>query len=250
MASGSAPTVLVTGGTGTLGTALVARLAADGRDVRVLSRRAGPAHAIGDLDTGAGLDAAVRGAGVVVHAATRMGRDVAATRRLLDAIAAAGERPHMVYVSIVGIESVPMPYYRDKLAVEQLVIASGLPWTIQRATQFHDLLAAVFGWGARLPVLPVLARTAFQPVDVGDVAGRFADLVAAGPAGRAPDLGGPESAPMAEFARQWLAARGKRRVVAPVWLPGGIGRGYRSGAHTAPAHRDGTRTFAEFAGAR
>ncbi len=243
-------TVLVTGGTGRLGGALVARLATGGRDVRVLSRRPGGGRVVGDLDTGAGLDDAVRGAGTVVHAATRAGHDVAATRRLLDAITVAGERPHLVYVSIVGIEGVPMPYYREKLAVEELVTGSGLPWTIQRATQFHDLLAQIFGYGARLPVLPVLARTPFQPVDVDDVAVRLAELVATGPAGRAPDLGGPQVAPMAEFAREWLAARGKRRVVAQVWLPGGIGRGYRSGAHTAPAHRDGTRTFAEFAGAR
>lgn len=243
-------TVLVTGGTGRLGGALVARLTAAGRDVRVLSRRPGPGRVPGDLDTGAGLAAAVRGATAVVHAATRAGHDVAGTRRLLDAITATGARPHLVYVSIVGIEGVPMPYYREKLRVEALVTGSGLPWTIQRATQFHDLLAQIFGYGSRLPVLPVLARTPFQPVDVDDVAVRLTELVAAGPAGRASDLGGPQIAPMAEFARQWLAAHHRRRPVAPVWLPGGIGRGYRAGAHTAPAHRDGTRTFAEFAGAR
>jgi uncharacterized protein YbjT (DUF2867 family) len=213
---------------------------------RVLSRRPGPGRTVGDLDTGAGLEDALRGAAVVVHAASTPGHDVAGTRRLVEAARRVGAAPHLVFVSIVGIERVPLRYYREKLAVEEVVTGSGLPWTIQRATQFHDLLDMLFTRLARLPVLPVLAGTAFQPVDVRDVAERLAALSGAAPAGRVPDLGGPQVLPMAELARTWLAARGIRRPVLPVRLPGAIGRGYRAGGHLAPEHAEGRRTFAAF----
>src|SRR6185312_2968622 len=132
--------VLVTGGTGTLGSAVVARLRAAGSEPRVLSRKAGPGHLVGDLDSGAGLDEAVRGAAVVVHAATRPGHDVAGTERLVAALRRSAPGAHLVYVSIVGVDRVPLPYYREKLAVEGVVEGAGAPWTIQRITQFHTLL--------------------------------------------------------------------------------------------------------------
>src|SRR5687767_14879301 len=107
-------TVLVTGGTGTLGRALVARLHAGGEQPRVLSRRVGPGLVTGDLDTGAGLEEALRDVSVVVHAASRHGRDVAGTQRLVAAARRVGADPHLVFVSIVGVDRVPLPYYREK----------------------------------------------------------------------------------------------------------------------------------------
>jgi uncharacterized protein YbjT (DUF2867 family) len=242
--------VLVTGGTGRLGGELVARLRATGRDVRVLSRRAGAQRVVGDLDTGAGLVEALRGVEVVVHAASRAGHDVAGTRRLLDATGRAGVRPHLVFVSIVGVDRVPLPYYREKLAVEQLVEGGGLPWTVQRITQFHTLLDQVFSVARWLPVLPVLAGTDFQPIDVRDAADRLVALAGAEPAGRAPDLGGPQVRPMAELGTAWSAARGRRRRVLPVRLPGGIGRGFRAGGHLAPERAGGRITFEEYLAGR
>lgn len=243
-------TIVVTGGTGTLGRALVARLRADGREPRVLSRRAGPGRVVGDLDTGAGLAEALRGTSVVVHAATRFRHDVAGTQRLVAAAREVGAEPHLVYVSIVGVDRVPMSYYREKVAVERVVEQSGLPWTVQRVTQFHDLLDAVLTRLGVLPVLPVLAGASFQPIDVQDVAERFRALAAAAPVGRAPDLGGPAARSMTELARAWLDARGVRRRVLPVRLPGAVARGYRAGGHLAPEHAEGRITFEEFLAAR
>ena len=234
-------TVLVTGGTGTLGRALVPLL----DDPRVLSRRDGPGRAVGDLDTGAGLDAAVAGASVVVHLASRPRGDSAATARLVDAARRAGT-PHLVHVSIVGADRIPLPYYREKVRSERLVEESGLPWTILRATQFHDLLAGLFAAAARAGALPVLAGTSFQPIAVDDVAARLAALAAGPPQGRAADLGGPEVRTMADLARAWSAATGRRRPVLPLRLPGAIARGYRSGAHLAPAHAEGVVTFEQY----
>ncbi|HSK60875.1 MAG TPA: NAD(P)H-binding protein, partial [Actinomycetospora sp.] len=216
-------TVLVTGGTGTLGRALVARL---GRP-RVLSRRAGPGHVVGDLRTGEGLDDAVADVSVIVHCATAPRGDAAATERLLAAARRAGT-PHVVHVSIVGADRIPLPYYREKVRAERVVESSGLPATILRATQFHDLLATLFATTARAGVLPVLAATSFQPIAVDDVAARLAEIVAGAPQGRATDLGGPEVRGMDDLARAWRHATGRRRPVLPLRLPGAIARGFRS----------------------
>lgn len=241
--------ILVTGGTGTLGRALVARLRADGRTPRVLSRRPGDGRLVGDLETGAGLPDALRGVDTVVHAATRFGHDVPAAARLLKAARDAEVR-HLVLISIVGIDRVPFRYYRDKLRVEHLVEDGDVPWSILRATQFHDLLAMLFGALSRSPVLPVLAEAPFQPVDVHDVADRLAALTTARPAGRVPDLAGPEIRPMADLARVWLRATGRHRAVLPVRAPGAFARAVRAGGLVAPEHADGRTTFEQFLIAR
>ncbi|MGE0842192.1 SDR family oxidoreductase [Pseudonocardia sp.] len=237
--------ILVTGGTGTLGRALVEHLRHDGHAPRVLSRTAGEGRIVGDLRTGAGIDDAVRGADVVVHCATAPRGDADTTRTLVDAAARAGN-PHLLYVSIVGIDAVPLGYYRAKLAAERVVTGSALPWTILRATQFHDLLATMFAAGSRTGVLPVLKATPFQPVDVTDVAAHVAALAVAPAVGRADDFGGPQVRDMADLGRAWLAATGTRRRVVGLRLPGAIARGFRSGAHTTPSHTDGTVTFEQF----
>src|SRR3954454_6843316 len=111
-------TTLVTGATGALGVPTVARLRAAGHDVRALSRRSAPGLTTGDLLTGAGLGEALTGVDTVLHLATgpRGKGDVPATRTLLEAATDAGVR-HLVLISIVGIDDVPLAYYRDKLAI-------------------------------------------------------------------------------------------------------------------------------------
>lgn len=243
--------ILVTGGTGTLGRVLVARLREQGHLPRMLSRHAGPDRTVGDLETGAGIAAAVYGVDAVVHAATRFGHDVTQARTLLDALhARAGGAPHLVFVSIVGADRVPFRYYRDKVRVEEMIAGAGGPWTVLRATQFHDLLAMLFGVLGRTPLLPVLAGARFQPVDVRDVAERLAELATGPPAGGTVELGGPQVRPMTDLARAWAAATGRRRAVLPVPLPGRLTAAVRAGGLLAPAHADGRITFEEFLRAR
>jgi uncharacterized protein YbjT (DUF2867 family) len=246
--------VMVTGGTGVLGRAVVPRLLADGHEVMVLTRRpaaqvpGGAGRVAGDLARGEGLDAAVTGAEVVVHLASQPFRparvDVGGTKFLIDAIRRCGGGPHLVYVSIVGVDQILWPYYERKRQAEVLVAGSGLPYTIQRATQFHDLVLMAMASAVRAPFLVVPARTSCQPVDVADVAERLVQIVRSGPVrGFSADLGGPQILDAADLARDVLSALGKRRPVWPVRIPGRVGAGFRAGHHLAAGTPRGGRTW-------
>jgi uncharacterized protein YbjT (DUF2867 family) len=257
--------VLLTGGTGTLGRLVAARLRDAGRDVRVLTRKQGqagePGHlgenlVTGDLTTGDGVAAAVRGVDTIVHCAGTTTGDEAKTRTLVDAATSAGRRPHLVFISVVGADRVPVTgrvdraafgYYASKRGAEEVVAGSGLPWTTLRATQFHDL-ALVFARGlARLPLVPVPAGMRIQPVDADEVAARLVGHAMDDPAGLVPDLGGPEVMDLADLVRGYLRAAGRRRPLVRVPVPGGAARALRAGANlTAPEHATGIRTWADF----
>jgi uncharacterized protein YbjT (DUF2867 family) len=257
--AGGGDRVLVTGGTGTLGRLVVPRLREAGRTVRVLSRhRREPTEGIelvaGDLATGEGVDAAVTGAGVVVHCAGSPKGDEDKARHLVEAATRAGAR-HLVYISVVGADRVPVAsaidramfgYFGSKLAAERVVADSGLPWTTLRATQFHQSYLKVVRQLARLPVVPVAAGFRFQPVDAGEVAARLAELALGPPAGLMPDLAGPRVYPMADLVRGYLRASGRRRPILPLPLPGKAARAIRSGANLAPDRAVGHLTWEEF----
>jgi uncharacterized protein YbjT (DUF2867 family) len=251
--------ILITGGTGTLGRLVVPRLRDAEGQVRVLSRRRrepgdGIEYVTGDLDTGAGIEAAVSGAEIIVHCAGSRTGDQAKLANLAQAAARAG-RPHVVNISVVGADRVPVRsradramfgYFAAKRAAEQVLETSGLPWTNLRAAQFHDLQLTVIQAMARLPVLPVPAGVRFQPVDAGEVAGRLAELALGEPSGLVPDLAGPQIYPMADLVRSYLQARGQRRLLLPVHLPGGAARAIRAGANLAPDRAVGHRTWEDF----
>lgn len=247
--------VLVTGGKGVLGRHLVPRLLAAGHQVRVSSRRPEGERAAGveivglDLVTAEGLAEVVSEIEVIVHAASdpRHARavDVAGTRRLLEQATREGVS-HLVYISIVGVDRHPLGYYRAKLVAEESIIASALPSTILRTTQFHDLLDRVLHSLTRSPVVVIPRSFRFQPVDVGVVSERLAALVAEPPAGRVPDLGGPEVLPVEAIARRYLHARGKRALLLPIPVPGKSARAFRQGWNTTPNAAEGTLTWEEF----
>jgi uncharacterized protein YbjT (DUF2867 family) len=240
--------ILVTGGTGTLGRLVVGRLAAGGHEVRVLSRGAdgvpGAELVGGDLRTGRGVAAALSGVDAIVHCASAPTGDEATTRNLVTA-ARAFERPHLVYISIVGIDTVNMGYYRAKRAAERVVTGSELPWTILRATQFFDLLLRGARPLSRLPLVPVPPGFLTQPVDADEVAQRMVELVLGEPAGRVPDLAGPQVLSFADVIHGYLQATHRRRRVVTIPLPGL--RAVRAGGLLPHGeHSTGTRTWAQF----
>ncbi|WP_319462699.1 SDR family oxidoreductase [Micromonospora sp. RTP1Z1] len=253
------PPILVTGGTGTLGRHVVARLHDAGRDVRVLTRHARPGESgiefiSGDLLSGRGVDAAVAGVETIVHCASSFKGDPEAARNLVRAALRAG-RPHLVYISIVGVDRIPMAspigrtmfgYLASKLATERVVAESGLPWTTLRSTQFHDLILMVARKLARLPVVPAPAGFRFHPVDADDVAARLVEITLRTPAGRVPDIGGPRVYGAADLLRGYLGAARRRRPVVPVPVPGKGARAFHAGANLAPDHAVSGRTWEEF----
>ena len=251
--------ILVTGGTGTLGRQVVPRLREAGCDVRVLSRRTreaadGIEYVTGDLLKDEGTQAAVDGAGIIVHCAGGAKGDDEATRNLVRAASLAGTQ-HLVYISVVGADRIPIVsgidramfgYFGFKLAAERAVADSGLPWTTLRATQFHDLCLKTAQQMAKLPVIPVPAGFRFQPVDAGEVAARLVELALGTPAGLVPDMAGPRVYRMADLLRGYLQARRKHRLMVPVRLPGKAARAVRAGANLAPERAVGHRTWEDF----
>lgn len=237
-------TILVTGGTGVLGTPTVSLLRAAGHDVRILSRTHGD-H-IGDLTAGTGLEAAFAGVDTVLHLATSAGaKDTRQTQHAVDAAKAAGIT-HFVYISIVGVDQVPYPYYRSKLASERVIEASGLPHTILRATQFHSFIAMFIHLQRRLPVI-ISLDVPDQPIAVDEVAERLVALVEAGPSGRVPDIGGPQQLRLREAIDTWQSARGTRKPVWTLRLVGKTIRSFQEGRHMTSLPGFGRETFAEFA---
>src|SRR5690606_40293414 len=129
---------------------------------------------------------------------------------LIDAARRQGA-PHLIYISIVGVDKIPYGYYQRKLAVERLIEASGLPYTILRTTQFHTLPDMALNVLTKVPGVAALPRgLRVQPIDVGEVAERLADLaLAGGPAGRVDDMGGPEVLTRSEEHTSELQSREK-----------------------------------------
>jgi uncharacterized protein YbjT (DUF2867 family) len=251
--------VLVTGGTGTLGRLVVTRLRDTGCDVRVLSRRRqeaadGIEFVSGDLATGEGIESAVAGAGTIVHCAGSAKGDEGKARNLVRAASQAGAA-HLVYISVVGADRIPVSsrvdramfgYFESKMGAERVVADSGLPFTTLRATQFYDLILMVAQQMAKLPVIPVPAGFRFQPIDTAEVADRLVELALDRPAGLVPDMGGPQAYPLADLLRGYLRATHRHRPIVPLRVPGKAARALRAGANLAPEQAVGHRTWEDF----
>ena len=257
--------ILVTGGTGTLGREVVARLIVRGHRVRILTHRTSPAMPAvpegvevvpGDLSAGAGLAAALAGTEIVMHLASQsqqaLATDVGGTRNLLAAATAQASAapPHIIYISIVGVDRSNMSYYVAKYAAEALIAASGLPWSILRTTQFHGFIASLLqSLGIETqPEIAVPAGVRVQSIDVGEVAERLVALAELGPLGHVAEMGGPQVLDLETMATTYLRVRDPRPTAQvraePLQSP--LFDAWRSGSNLAPDHAFGVITWEEY----
>lgn len=240
--------VAVAGGTGVVGRHTVESLKTAGHEAIVLSRSRGV-----DLVSGHGLDTALDGAHAVIDvasiqtlkASTAIEFFTAATGNLVTAAAEAGVR-HVVLLSIVGIDRIPYDYYAGKIAQEKVVAASPVPWTLLRATQFHEFSGQMFE-RATLGPLHVAPNAPTQPVAAAEVGARLAALASAAPQGRVRDLAGPREEQLAEMVRAFARRAGYRGWIPRLNVPGPQMAGMRAGLALPDANADlGRQTFAEW----
>ncbi|SOD71400.1 uncharacterized protein YbjT [Jatrophihabitans sp. GAS493] len=240
------------GGTGVVGRHVVAALRGAEYEPVVISRSNGV-----DLTTGLRLAEALSGcAGVIdVSNVNTSSRKTSVdffsrvTENLIAASTAAGVQ-HLIALSIVGIDDVDFAYYEGKRRQEQMLLASGAPVTIQRATQFHEFAGQILARTQKGP-LALVPKMLTQPVAAAEVGDLLAELVPTQPAGRGVDFGGPERHELPELVRKFLAANQEKVRVVPVRIPGSAGRAMANGALTTGAGaRISTITFDQWLAAR
>lgn len=207
--------IVVIGGSGLIGSKLVNNLRQLGHEAVAAS----PSKGINAV-TGEGLAEALSGAQVVVDVANSPSWEDKAvleffetsTRNLLAAEAASGVRHH-VALSIVGTDRLPENgYFRAKLAQEQLIKASSIPYTIVRATQFYDFIEGIAGSATEGQTVR-LSSAFIQPIISDDVASALADFALAAPVNGTKELAGPDRLPLDELVRRVLSAKGDPRQV-------------------------------------
>jgi uncharacterized protein YbjT (DUF2867 family) len=207
--------IVVIGGTGLIGSKVVATLKQKGHEVIAAAPNTGV-----NTITGEGLKEALAGTQVVIDLANSPSfEDKAALeffetsgRNLLAAEAAAGVRHH-VALSIVGTDRTPdNGYFRAKVAQEKLIKSSGTPYTIIRSTQFLEFLRAIAASSADASIVRI-SPGLFQPIAADDVAAIVAEVALAAPQNGIIEIGGPERAPFNKFVARYLKAVGDSREV-------------------------------------
>jgi uncharacterized protein YbjT (DUF2867 family) len=206
--------IVVIGGTGLIGSKTVAILNQGGHEVIAGSPKSGV-----NSITGEGLKEAMEGAQVVIDLANSQSFEDKAVleffetsgRNLVAAEVTTGVRHH-VALSIVGTDRSDNGYFRAKVVQEKLIVASGIPYTIVRATQFLEFLGGIADSSAdgnvvRLP--PVL----FQPIASDDVASFVAEVALAAPQNGIVETAGPERAPFNQIVGRYLKAVNDPREV-------------------------------------
>lgn len=249
--------VLITGGTGTLGRTLVKDLSNSGDRVIVLTRQTGkfsPDITIcrGDLTDAESLAGTVAAADVIVHCASNpvdpKGVDLQGTINLLEAIDKT-KTQHFVYISIAGVDKSVYPYYQAKHEAEKMIQASGVPSSVIRATQFHDLvlhrLIKPFDKRNGLP-LSIPEGMRFQPIDVRDVSVKVCELMNREAVPNVITMGGPEILTLEELTRQYLAVAGRHERIQPVIIHTEFYDLFTSGINLCPESRVGKISWATF----
>lgn len=244
--------ILVTGASGQLGLALLKQLKNTDFQVKLTSRRK-PANVIfewvySDLMTGKGLEEAIKAVDVIIHAATSPRKDsdmidVSGLKKLLDM---SKDIKHFIYPSIVGIEDIPMKYYRNKFQAEELLKNSSVPHTIVRAAQFHSFVENLFLSKPLFKRYLVPGEIKFQSVDVGEYAAYLIQMIDEGAKGIREDFGGPEILTLREMAELKIKVNNESNKVVNLSFPGKLYKSLLEGKNTNKHQKVGKITFEEY----
>ncbi|PWV51685.1 SDR family oxidoreductase [Chitinophaga sp. S165] len=249
--------ILITGGTGLLGSEIVRQLLVQGKQVSILSSQIEPKVASGvrvfhgNLVTGEGLTGALKEATTVIHCASNprgfQDTDIIGTKNLLKAVDFR-QAPHLVYISIAGVGKTAYPYYVAKERVEELIHESGVPYTILRTTQFYqfvyNLINTALADGNDEVIIP--NGMSFQPVDLSEVAAKLISIASDTPALLLPEFAGPEIMTYENMFTRYLGIFNITRN----WKTGPITNPrfdlFRSGVNIFPEHAHGKITWENF----
>src|SRR5215470_15977951 len=206
--------IVIIGGTGLIGSKTVPILRQKGHEVVAAAPNTGV-----NTITGEGLKEAMAGTRVVIDLANSPSFEDKAVldffqtsgRNLLAAEAIAGVRHH-VALSIVGIDRSDNGYFRAKVAQEKLIVASGIPYTIIRSTQFMEFLGGIAAEATRQNEVRI-SPGLFQPIAAEDVAPIVAEVALAAPANGIVEIAGPDRAPFSDIVARYLKAIGDPREV-------------------------------------
>lgn len=245
--------ILVTGSTGLLGSALLNQLTSSEYKVKITSRSK-PENTeqfewvYSDLLSGEGLEEAVKGVDVIIHAATSPIKNSKTVEvsgfeeflRKLEHI------KHFIYPSIVGIDDIPLKYYKLKYEAEDLLKNSSIPHTIVRATQFHNFVENSFLSKPLFKRYIIPGNIKFQSVDVSEFANHLIGLVDVGPKGRTDDFGGPDIMTLREMAELKIRINNETNKVQTYSIPGELYKSFKDGKNTNDNQKMGKITFEDY----
>ncbi|GAB4041943.1 SDR family oxidoreductase [Spirosoma jeollabukense] len=256
--------VLVIGGSGVLGSAVVNELQKNKVDFLTGSRHQIKTDAYSkvnqstdipwqpvDLITGEGLQASLIGVDTVLHLASGQGKigqgpfEVAITRNLLKAVRQSDVK-HLIHISIVGIDKIPFSYYRAKLDTEALIRESQVPYTILRATQFHDFVEFGLRKLLSLPIGFVPKKLRLQPIHLDAVVKRLYELAEAGNQNTILNLGGPQVYELGTLAKIWMQYRRITKPIVSIPILGSLMNAIAQGNATCPEKAIGSKTWNDY----
>jgi uncharacterized protein YbjT (DUF2867 family) len=249
--------ILITGGTGKLGQEISKQLINKGFEVNILSSKENPDIQYyskiytGDLTDILSLKDAVLNSDIIIHCASNPRNskivDIEGTKNLLQ-IACQKLLKYFIYISIVGVDKSIFPYYQSKFEVENMIQESGLPWSILRATQFHDMILDRFikPFDEKPGSLKIPQEMQFQSVAIEDVANKLVSLSIESPTNIIETIGSAEINTIEKMTQIYLDILDRNDKIEPKMYDEEIYKLFRSGVNLCPDYAVGKITWKDF----
>ena len=226
--------ILITGGTGTLGRVLSELLTLKGIEHTIASRHNPDSQRNWvhlDLLKNTGVATAIDGQEVIFHLAHDLKKENECTKNLLDNLRNKSNT-QLIYISIVGVDNIPIGYYKQKRQSEKMIIESGIPYSILRSTQFHDFVDKTLTQIMKFPVFFLPKKMLLQPIQTEVTAKNLAMLLTQGPTGRIDSIGGKQRYTLSELLKLWQKATNNHSFAFNLPLFGKFGKALNEGKLT------------------